>query len=224
VRRSGEDRSHSAEHLTFAPAILVPAPDHLPLNMRAFIAIDLPETVRAELRQQQSAFRGICPDGRWTRPEGIHLTLKFLGQISDDQATQATDALKGLSPFEAFSVEVKSFGFFPDARRPRVFLGRSRDTAEFGCPGRTGRTRDGEVRLCARGPPLFTAFDAGAFQDSAATASAPISSGPSGPAGEPSLGTFKVSEFFLFESKLSPQGQSTARWLVSLDERRRFGY
>ena len=203
MRRSGEDRSHSAEHLTFAPAILVPAPDHLPLNMRAFIAIDLPETVRAELRQQQSAFRGICPDGRWTRPEGVHLTLKFLGQISDDQTTQATDALKGLRQFEAFSAEVKGFGFFPDARRPRVFwagvvtppsllalveqvehamekLGFAREAHPFSPHLTLAR-----FKIPRPQPALQSHLDR---------------------LGEPSLGTFKVSEFFLFESKLSPQG------------------
>ena len=89
--------------------------------MRAFIAIDLPEAVRVALRQQQAPFRAVCPDGRWTRPEGIHLTLKFLGEISDQQVTQAINALKELRPFETFSTEVKGFGFFPDTRRPRVF-------------------------------------------------------------------------------------------------------
>src|ERR1035441_9550146 len=49
------------------------------LPMRAFIAIDLPESLHATLAEMQQAVRGAAQGARWTRPEGIHLTLKFLG-------------------------------------------------------------------------------------------------------------------------------------------------
>ena len=89
--------------------------------MRAFIAIDLPEPLHAALAEAQQRFRGACHDARWTRPEGIHLTLKFLGEISDAQTKQVVEALAPIESFEPFSVEVKGFGFFPQAHRPRVF-------------------------------------------------------------------------------------------------------
>ena len=95
--------------------------------MRAFIAIELPEEIRDELRRRQQAFHAICPrsavcrDARWTRPEGIHLTLKFLGEISEDTSQRVIEALDGLGTVKKFQVEVRGFGFFPDARRPRVF-------------------------------------------------------------------------------------------------------
>ena len=89
--------------------------------MRAFIAIDLPEPLHAALAEAQQVFRSACRDARWTRPEGIHLTLKFLGEISDAQTKQVVEALAQIGPFEPFSVEVKGFGFFPQAQRPRVF-------------------------------------------------------------------------------------------------------
>ena len=89
--------------------------------MRAFIAIDLPGEIHAALSRQQAEFRAVSPDARWTRPEGIHLTLKFLGEIPDDKARAVTEALLGCAPFQRFSVEVRDFGFFPDARRPKVF-------------------------------------------------------------------------------------------------------
>lgn len=89
--------------------------------MRAFIAIDIPEQIKAEIARQQAEFRDLCRDARWTRPEGIHLTLKFLGEISDEQVKQITHALAALTGFDKFTVEIRSFGFFPDAKRPRVF-------------------------------------------------------------------------------------------------------
>src|SRR5574337_1929393 len=87
--------------------------------MRAFIAIDLPEEIHAALSRQQAGFRAASPDARWTR--GIHLTLKFLGEISNERVRAVTAALSGCAPFQEFSVEVRGFGFFPDARRPKVF-------------------------------------------------------------------------------------------------------
>ena len=60
--------------------------------MRAFIAIDLPEQIHAALSRDQAAFRKVCPDGRWTKPESIHLTLKFLGDITDYQVKQVVGA------------------------------------------------------------------------------------------------------------------------------------
>src|SRR5690242_10374153 len=89
--------------------------------MRAFIAIDLPESVRAALAEVQHAVRDAARDARWTRPEGTHLTLKFLGQISDAQVQVVVQALAKVERFEPFPIEVKGFGFFPGEKRPRVF-------------------------------------------------------------------------------------------------------
>ncbi len=171
--------------------------------MRAFVAIDLPEEIHAELARQQQAFRTVCRDARWTRADGIHLTLKFLGEISDAQAKLVTEALAGLGGFENFSVEVKGFGFFPDARRPRVFwaglvapptlaalasrvedamagLGFDREQRAFNPHLTLGRFKT------ARPQPELAAL---VEKQKNLT-----------------LGRFEVSEFFLYESKLSPAG------------------
>ena len=78
--------------------------------MRAFIAIELPDSVREALRREQARFRKVCPDARWTRPEGIHLTLKFLGEISARQAAQVKKALAQMEQFEKFRVRAQGFG------------------------------------------------------------------------------------------------------------------
>jgi 2'-5' RNA ligase len=171
--------------------------------MRAFIAIDLPEMIRTELQRRQSAFRAASPDARWTRPEGIHLTLKFLGEISDEQVGKVTEALKELGPFENFGVEVKGLGFFPDARRPRVFwagveappplgelAGRVEDCMERLGFGREGRAYRPHLTLARFKNPRPQ----------------PALAELAGRENETSLGRFEVSEFFLFESKLSPRG------------------
>jgi 2'-5' RNA ligase len=171
--------------------------------MRAFIAIDLPESIRGALRLKQASFRSVCPDARWAQPEGMHLTLKFLGEISDAKVRQVCGSLKDLGWFEGFAIGLKGFGFFPDARRPRVFWvgveapAGLRQLAEQveGAMGRIGFAREERafrphLTLARfREPQPQPALQALITQ-----------------LGEQELGNFEVSEFFLFESKLSPQG------------------
>lgn len=171
--------------------------------MRAFIAIDLPTGIRAALTQAQADFRPSGPDCRWTRPQGIHLTLKFLGQVSDARIEEVTRALAGLAPFEEFYVEVKGFGFFPEARCPRVFWAGLEAPATLGeLAQRVEQAMAGlgfspETRPFT--PHLTLARLKVPRPQPALQALVELKGGVS-------FGRFGVSEFFLFESKLSPRG------------------
>ena len=171
--------------------------------MRVFVAIDLPEAVRVALHQQQATFRAVSPDGRWTRPEGIHLTLKFLGEISDQQVTQAINALKELRPFETFSTEVKGFGFFPDTRRPRVFWAGVATPPNLVMLTEQVAHAMEKLGFAREDRPFTPHLTLARFK---VPRPQPALQSHLERLGEPSLGSFKVSEFFLFESKLSPQG------------------
>jgi 2'-5' RNA ligase len=171
--------------------------------MRAFVAVDLPESLRSALAEAQQEFHGACREVRWTRPEGVHLTLKFLGEISDEQAQKVQEALSQVGWFDPFSLEVKGFGFFPDARRPRVFwAGVSSPPALGGLVERVESLMDsaGFPREARSYSPHLTLarFQAPRPQPALESAAAARSGIP--------LGNFTVSKFFLFESKLSPQG------------------
>jgi 2'-5' RNA ligase len=64
-----------------------------------------------------------CPPSlvRWTRPEGIHLTLKFLGDVQADWLEDIADALRSAcAPHAPFSLSIGGMGVFPNPRRPRV--------------------------------------------------------------------------------------------------------
>jgi len=171
--------------------------------MRAVIAIDLPESVHSALAQAQQSFRAVCRDARWTRPEGIHLTLKFLGEISDAQAKQVVEALAQLGQFESFPVEVKGFGFFPSAHRPRVFWAGV--TAPPALAELAARVEGRMEKLgFAREDRAFSPhLTLARFQ-----APRPQPELEAAVAGQATtlLGEFTASEFFLFESRLSPQG------------------
>jgi 2'-5' RNA ligase len=172
--------------------------------MRAFIAIDLPESVRAALRRKQASFRSASPDARWTPPEGIHLTLKFLGnEVSDAKVKEVSESLKSLGRFEGFAIGLKGFGFFPDARRPTVFW------VGVEAPASLVQLAE-QVEEAMR--KIGFAREPRAFRPHLTLARFKVPKPQ--PAlqalltqqGEQELGNFEVSEFFLFESKLSPQG------------------
>lgn len=171
--------------------------------MRAFIAIELPEELRDRLAREQSRFRAAAPDARWTRPEGIHLTLKFLGEISNEQVTQVKEALDKIGPFEPFAIRAKGFGFFPDARRPRVFW------AGLDAPPKLAQLAARiENAMAALGfTPENRAFSPhltlARFKEPRPQ---PKLQALIAEQGEAALGGFDASEFYLWESKLSPQG------------------
>ncbi len=89
--------------------------------MRQFLAIELPHAVRSRLADLQSELRDDLAGWRWTRPDAIHLTLRFLGEVDpglDQRARQSWRDCAGRS--QAFSFRLRGLGCFPAPRRPRV--------------------------------------------------------------------------------------------------------
>jgi 2'-5' RNA ligase len=91
-------------------------------TIRSFIAIELPEAVKTGLQQLQTELT--LPQYSFVKcvsPEGIHLTLKFLGNVSAQKVTEITkvmeQASQGVSPFQ---LQITEVGAFPNMRRPRV--------------------------------------------------------------------------------------------------------
>jgi 2'-5' RNA ligase len=99
-------------------------------TFRTFLAIDPPEAVRREIgRIQEQLKRTIQGMIRWVRPGGIHLTLKFFGDITGVDITRISDAVKPEAAMAApLELQVKTIGAFPDLNRPRViWLGMAGD-------------------------------------------------------------------------------------------------
>ena len=89
--------------------------------VRAFIAVDLEARVRAAIGELQAGLRHRFAGIRFVRPEGIHLTLRFLGQTTPEQVERLGPGLAAAAaacpPGEA---HVKGLGTFPEGGRPRV--------------------------------------------------------------------------------------------------------
>ena len=89
--------------------------------MRCFIAISLPEELKAKISGIQEKLKAAGADVSWTRPEGMHLTLKFFGEIEDKRIPKIEKALDAVvDGIPTFTLSVSGMGTFPDMRRPRV--------------------------------------------------------------------------------------------------------
>jgi RNA 2',3'-cyclic 3'-phosphodiesterase len=92
--------------------------------MRLFVALDLPGEVRDALVEWIVRLKPLCRAARWARPEGMHVTLKFIGHaIADGDAEKLAAtraALTGVRSGDPVEIRYRGAGFFPDARRPRV--------------------------------------------------------------------------------------------------------
>ena len=88
--------------------------------MRIFIALDIPAEVRARLTEYMERARALAPDARWARVEGLHVTLKFVGEISDARLPEMKTALASVKA-APFAVRFGGVGFFPNAKAARVF-------------------------------------------------------------------------------------------------------
>jgi len=96
---------------------------HNPEQIRSFIAIELPEEAREGLaRLRKELERDEHKFVKWVDLGGIHLTLKFLGNIPSKRVAEITEAIEeavqGISPFH---LEISGLGTFPSLRQVRVF-------------------------------------------------------------------------------------------------------
>ena len=92
-------------------------------TVRAFIAIELDPAILETLGVLQARVREDVPPRlvRWTRPAGMHLTLKFLGEVPAGQIEAIAEAMRhACAPHAPFSFVLGGMGCFPNVRRPRV--------------------------------------------------------------------------------------------------------
>jgi 2'-5' RNA ligase len=92
-------------------------------SVRLFIALPVPEAIKSELRRAQSELRRGAPEGvvRWVRPEQMHLTLRFLGNVRCDQVEELVNSVRAACESrQAMRLHAEQVGFFPNERLPRV--------------------------------------------------------------------------------------------------------
>jgi len=88
--------------------------------MRIFIALDIPADVRAGLTKYMDRARLLAPEARWARVEGLHVTLKFVGEASEARVDEMKTALASVKA-APFAVHFTGVGFFANPKAARVF-------------------------------------------------------------------------------------------------------
>jgi 2'-5' RNA ligase len=176
--------------------------------MRLFVALDLDAAIRASVADLLRELRPAAPDIKWVAPEAMHLTLKFIGEQPEAKLEAITESLATVAKPGPLNLRFHGLGCFPNERRPRVFwigietppelarlagaveqalapLGIEREKRPFSPHLTLGRAREGRrVELPGR------QWDAQANDD---------------------FGAMTATEFFLFQSRLSPAGAQYAK-------------
>ncbi len=181
--------------------------------MRLFVALDIDAEIRERIASFLEEVRGLAPDVRWARPEALHITLKFIGEMQEARLDEVHAAL-GQIRSEATAIRFRGTGFFPTAKSARVYwagveadgrlaalagalesalepLGVEREQRAFSphlTLARTGSGRPSRGREDRRNPTFRQ------LQEKL-TAMPPAD-----------FGTMTPREFFLYQSKLSPKG------------------
>ncbi|HET7292663.1 MAG TPA: RNA 2',3'-cyclic phosphodiesterase [Vicinamibacteria bacterium] len=167
------------------------------MDVRAFVALELDTAARERLRAAKEDLRRELAAVRWVRPEGIHLTLRFLGQSSE----QALDCLRprlatAAARCPATEAPLRGFGLFPERGAPRVlWVG-----LEFGPPLRELQETCETAAVACGFPrerrPYSPHLTLGRWRDRAPR--------PALPARD--LGAARLSQLVLYRSELRPGG------------------
>jgi 2'-5' RNA ligase len=176
---------------------------------RLFAAIDLSREVVDSIQSLQKAFREQLDASmriRWTPPENMHVTLKFLGATEADLVDPVGEMLEShAASIEPFEMEVAGLGAFPRPNQPRV-LWAGIDAASNDRLRRFHESFEGELEESFDIDEDEHAFEGhvtfGRVKSSHSPNLAELESQlPRGP-----FGAFEVDEFLLYESERTPDG------------------
>jgi 2'-5' RNA ligase len=89
--------------------------------MRLFVALEMPPSVTAAAQEVQRQLKRAGAEVRWVRPENLHLTLKFLGEVEPAQAGEVGAAVAGAcAGCPPLALTAQGCGAFPSPQRPQV--------------------------------------------------------------------------------------------------------
>lgn len=181
--------------------------------LRAFIAIDIPPEIRQAISSQTASLRKeTFHAARWVDVKNIHLTLKFLGEISGANLDLLTRTLRAECEQTApFTVSVKGLGCFPNLRRPRVaWIG-------LAAPPKLNRLQRQVESAAARlgyppdDKPFSPHLTIGRVREQASPIELQTLRSLLEQTTIPSLGAFTIEEIHLYKSDLKPEGPDYTR-------------
>lgn len=104
-------------------------------HWRVFAAIELSSKIQTRIEKQIQTLKAAVPDNRasWSRPENIHLTLKFFGNVPQRRIPRISEAAaRVVKQLSKFQIQIENTGAFPKVSQPRVlWIGVSDPTGEL---------------------------------------------------------------------------------------------
>ena len=176
--------------------------------MRLFVALEIPSDVREKLAALIRDLRNVEPQSsrhraRWVKPENLHVTLKFIGEVPPEKVDAIRTTLSDVRSSQPVELRFRGLGFFPSEKRPRVFwagMEASPNLAPLAAEIEAGLEKLGIPRekreytphltLARLDPPGISDELRCAVQQNAAR----------------DFGAFRTREFHLIQSKLKPSG------------------
>ena len=171
--------------------------------MRTFVAIDIPGEIRARIQELIEALRRAPSDVRWSRPEGLHITLKFLGDIPAETVDQVKLALQSLQPTAPGTIHIAGAGFFPNERSPRILWLGIEAGPELGKLAASVERSLLPLGVPKEDRPFAPHLTLGRIRASDGLAPLRNLVKQNGPF---EMGSFTAAEFFLYESQPGPGG------------------
>jgi 2'-5' RNA ligase len=174
-------------------------------GIRSFIAIEIPQPLKARLGELQRELRRTEADVRWVRPEGVHLTLKFLGSIGTEvQERLALAIAPVVSAWSPFDLRIHGLGCFPSSRNARVlWVGIAQGGTEASSLQKAVEDKSAEMGFQPEARPFQPHLTLGRVRS-------PKGRGLLAEAIEnhkdAEVGIFRASEVYLFKSELRPSG------------------
>jgi len=165
--------------------------------------MEIPSSARENLGDLLRSLRAVSPQTRWVRPENLHITLKFIGEVPQENLAGIQNALAGVRSEQPVTLDFRGLGFFPKEKHPRVFWAGieaspnlkllaaeiERATEKLGIP-REQRPFSPHLTLARFGPPWLPENLRASIQERAAR----------------DFGSLRTNQFHLIESKLKPSG------------------
>jgi 2'-5' RNA ligase len=180
--------------------------------VRLFVALDLPQAVRQDFRELIARLKKDCPGARWVRPEGIHVTLKFIGNTDEKNFNSICAALAPIRSEQSVEMEFRGLGFFPNERRPRVlWCGVEASASLASLAADIGRALEplGMPRESREFVPHLTLARLQPGKDSPKDVQNLVRAAHE--VEKRSFGSARAMEFYLFESILKPTGAEYKR-------------
>jgi 2'-5' RNA ligase len=92
--------------------------------MRLFVAVTLEQELKKYLKGRQDALRGFCRRGNFSRPENLHLTVKFLGEVDRGRLPAVIEAMaEGAGAVRPFQLQLGSLGHFSRGEKKILWVG-----------------------------------------------------------------------------------------------------